>query len=463
MAQEERQNDQSEKENSLSRKDFIRSAGAIGLSLGLGSVLSGCGLSPASPAGPPLAANTPAAPLPPTPIPTVVNTWSGKPIEDPAPPTPWFCAACRTHFPSIYALKTHSDRQHSWRLPQIRVVEKPTYDQFIVEPLKRFDERSTVFSRTMWDEEYKARLAAVVSKPPVGKWEALEGRALIAGGIFVDDVAGSYHPNYYGYNGRVKNTEGLYSWDYPVGQEKYPVEDPEAMTRRIKEVAKIYGACLVGVTKVDNRWIYSHSYERSSGGTHERNEISYKYAVIIATEMDWKGINDSPSYYASGVAALGYSNMAETAGSLARYIRALGYPAVPSGNDTGQNIPMAIDAGLGELGRNGLLITPEYGSRVRLCKVFTDLPLVPDKPIDFGVQKFCETCHSCALSCPSKAIRNEDRTTEITSISNRKGLLRWPVDVAKCYIFWRENGESCSNCIAVCPWTLPGQREWLEG
>jgi epoxyqueuosine reductase len=459
MDQNDRPIEKEEKESSISRSDFIRSVGVIGLSLGVGKVLSGCGVQPTIQ---PDSAAAPTAPLPPTPLPTVVTNWSGKPIEEPPPATPWFCAACGNHFPSLYALRSHTDRQHSWRLPQIRQVDKPVYDRFTVEPIKRFDERNTVFSRSMWDKEYQEQMAAVVPLPVKDPQAAIEGRALVAGGIYVDDTAGSFHPNYYGYMGRVKNTEGLFNWDVPVGEAKYVAKDPEEMTFRVKQVARLYGACLVGVTAVDERWIYSHTFERSTGD-YEPNRISYKYAVMLAVEMDWQAINDSPSYYASGAAALGYSRMAEVASSLARYIRGLGYPAVPSGNDTGQNVPMAIDAGLGEFGRHGLLITPEYGSRVRICKVFTDLPLVPDKPIEFGVQDFCETCHSCALSCPAKAIRNTDRTTEITSISNRKGLNRWPVDVAKCYLFWRANGGTdCSNCIAVCPWTLPGQRPWLE-
>jgi reductive dehalogenase len=178
--------------------------------------------------------------------------------------------------------------------------------------------------------------------------------------------------------------------------------------------------------------------------------------------MDWQAINESPGPEASASAALAYSQMAEIASSLAKYIRALGYPAVPCGNDTAQSIPLAIDAGLGELGRNGLLLSPEYGPRQRLCKVFTDLPLVPDQPVDFGIRSFCETCHACAQACPADAIRFDERTTEPTSISNRKGILRWPVNVGNCYLFWRENRTDCSNCIAACPWALHSQRDWLE-
>src|SRR4030066_448546 len=111
--------------------------------------------------------------------------------------------------------------------------------------------------------------------------------------------------------------------------------------------------------------------------------MKLKFAIVVGVEMEWDWIKHSPYPEASAAAALGYSRMAEVASSLAKYIRALGYPALPSGNDTGQSIPLAIDAGLGELGRNGLLLSPEYGPRQRLCKVFTNLPLVPDKPIDF--------------------------------------------------------------------------------
>ena len=72
------------------------------------------------------------------------------------------------------------------------------------------------------------------------------------------------------------------------------------------------------------------------------------------------------------------------------------------GNEYGLNIPLAIDAGLGELGRNGLLTTEQFGPRLRLCKVLTDLPSELDSPVDMGVQHFCETCERCAEACPKK-------------------------------------------------------------
>ena len=73
-------------------------------------------------------------------------------------------------------------------------------------------------------------------------------------------------------------------------------------------------------------------------------------------------------------------------------------------NDTGLVIPMAIQAGLGEYARNQLLITPEFGPRLRFSKIFTDMPLKSDKPRRPGVAKFCDICTKCVDACPVKAL-----------------------------------------------------------
>ena len=459
----------------ISRRDFLRSLALLGLSLGASEILAACGKQPAPDQTPtpkypefdPGFGEATAGPAP-------TSAWTG-PGDEPAPtgeapPGPtaippkkisWLCTACGEHFPNAEALGRHTLKEHWRRLPDIQRVDQPTYRQYLVGRVERFDERNTVFSRLLWDEKYQAQVQAAAAKAPQDGWEAFEGQALVAGAIFVDDAAGSLHPGYYGYSGHVREAGGLYDWDEPPNAKRFPVPDPVWMAERIKQVARIYGADLVGITQVDPRWVYSHYYELATGN-NGKLEISYPYAIVIGIEMDWKGINESPEFEASAATALAYSRMAELSASLAKYIRSLGYPAIPCGNDSAQSIPLAIDAGLGELGRNGLLLSPEFGPRQRICKVFTDLPLQPDKPVDFGIQSYCETCHACAQSCPVDAIRWADRTTETTSISNRKGILRWPVDVARCYLFWTENGCDCSNCVAACPWALQNPRDWLE-
>ena len=127
-------------------------------------------------------------------------------------------------------------------------------------------------------------------------------------------------------------------------------------------------------------------------------------------------------------------------------------------NDTACSIPIAIDAGLGELARNGLLITPAFGPRVRLAKVFTDLPLIPDTPIEFGVWDFCMKCEKCAQRCPSQSILYGKPTEKPNNISNREGLLRWPINAETCLAFWAANGTDCANCIRTCPFNKPTGR-----
>lgn len=466
----------------MSRRDFLRAAAVVGTTLGAGNIIAGCSQQPVSGSPTPTVHsvtgvdirmddnnNRPTMPPEYKPAPTFTPQpeaeWVGRTVPTSTPRGPkileWYCSACGKHFPTLDAYQHHAVDTHAWRLPEIKRVEKPTYEQFIVGEIERFDEKNTALSRQMWDEAYMKLTAETQTRPPRDPLAALEGQALVAGAIYVDDKAGTLHENYYGYNGHVRGAGGLYDWDEPFNSTKYPVDDPLEMTERIKEVARIYGANLVGVTRLSERWVYSHYYEQATGKSG-RLTMPYMYAIVMGIEMDASMINNSPGYEASATTALAYSHMAELSASLAAYIRALGYPATPHGNDTAQSIPLAIDAGLGEVGRNGLLLTPEYGSRQRLCKVFTNLPLVPDKPIDFGIQSFCETCHSCASACPVGAIMMGDRTTEITSISNRKGLLRWPVDTARCLLFWKENGVDCSNCIAACPWSLHSKRDWLE-
>ena len=373
----------------------------------------------------------------------------------------WYCSCCGERFRTLDDLKKHAATEHTWRLPDTQRVDAPTYDQFLTDEIGPFDEKNTCFSRAAWDEPFQAQIGEYAAKAPVPDLKALEGQALVAGSIYVDKTAGALHPYYPGYFGHLHGFGGLYGWDDPVSEVDYPVPDPAWMTERIKYVAQFYGANLVGITTIDPRWVYSQYFSPVTGESGE-NKVPYKYAIVMGIEMDWKEINTSPREEASAATALAYSRMAQLSASLAKYIRALGYPAIPCGNDTAQSIPLAIDAGLGELGRNGLVLTPEYGPRQRFCKVLTDLPLVPDQPIDFGIQKFCESCHACAAACPVNAIRFEDRTTEQTSISNRPGILRWPVNVARCYYFWQENGTDCSNCVAACPWALHTQRSWLE-
>jgi reductive dehalogenase len=182
---------------------------------------------------------------------------------------------------------------------------------------------------------------------------------------------------------------------------------------------------------------------------------AFAHAIVLIHEMNYELLKTSPTYTESAATGFGYSMMAFVAGSLAHYIRTLGYRAMPCGNDTALSIPMAIDAGLGELGRNGLLITEKFGPRVRISKVLTDLPLVPDKPVAFGVKRFCDTCKRCAEDCPGTAIPDGNPTQEAPSESNNPGTYKWYVHPERCFSFWGRHRGGCGNCIRACPYNKP--------
>ncbi|MFQ6053324.1 MAG: reductive dehalogenase [Candidatus Bathyarchaeia archaeon] len=239
-------------------------------------------------------------------------------------------------------------------------------------------------------------------------------------------------------------------------RDRYEVGDVTETTRQLKRAARFYGASLVGIAELDRRWLYANRrYDLEPIDLRE----GIRYAVVMAIEMDGAGIATSPACPAAASTGVVYSRMAFLASCMAEFIRNLGYDAVPAGNDTGLSIPLAIDAGLGQLGRNGLLITPEYGPRVRLCKVFTDLPLEPDKPVDFGVTDFCRGCRRCAEACEAGAISDAREPSWTPACrSSSPGVLKWYVDGERCYEFWCDNGTDCSTCIAVCPFNR-GPRE----
>ena len=172
----------------------------------------------------------------------------------------------------------------------------------------------------------------------------------------------------------------------------------------------------------------------------------------MAVEMDYKASECSPSHIAIAATSLGYSRMAALGWSVRKFLSELGYRSFATGNDVALSVPYAVAAGLGEAGRNGILITKEFGPRVRLLKVFTELELKPDKPKVFGAAEFCRKCRRCAESCPGKAISfSDDRTCEGPTISNNPGVEKWYLNPEKCWGFWVENGGACSNCITSCP------------
>jgi epoxyqueuosine reductase QueG len=91
-------------------------------------------------------------------------------------------------------------------------------------------------------------------------------------------------------------------------------------------------------------------------------------------------------------------------------------------------------------------MTKAFGPRVRLGAVTTNLPLVPDKPVDIGVEDFCVICKKCATCCPSQSIPSDEQTVV-------NGTLRWKLNEETCFDYWAKIGTDCNVCMRVCPWS----------
>ncbi len=321
---------------------------------------------------------------------------------------------------------------------------------------QRFDQKNNLIYRPDWD-------ASLRELAPL-KWETQlrHIRHKVAGFEWKDFSLAASAQLLVSSLGTSVNTpnSGLKAWDpFPVSASfKFPEEKPAisgggGITSAIKRVARYFGANLVGIAKLDMRWVYSHHYIPSS---YESKPVQideqYKYVIAMAVEEDYEMIKTAPTalYYAEVL--LTYSRMAFLVGALAQFIRQYGYRAIPSLNDTALNIPIAVDAGLGEVGRHGVLITPQFGPRIRLCKVITDLPLSDDKPINLGVTQFCTVCRKCAKGCPSQAISYGEPTAEYSSISTNPGVIKWAVQGEKCWEYRLKHfATTCGICVRVCP------------
>lgn len=223
--------------------------------------------------------------------------------------------------------------------------------------------------------------------------------------------------------------------------------NPQAASKYIKALGKYYGALDVGICELKPYHIYSH-IGRGTGTYGEPVELSHQFGIAITVEMDYEMIGANPKAPGLMESAHQYAEAARVAVQLAAAIRALGYPACAhiDGNYRVIAPLLARDAGLGEMSRMSLLITPRKGPRVRISIVTTDLPLVADEPtIDNSVIDFCTICKKCAEVCPSQAISYDDRQ-EVDE------ALRWRIDPNQCYQYWTIAGTDCGRCMTVCPY-----------
>lgn len=221
--------------------------------------------------------------------------------------------------------------------------------------------------------------------------------------------------------------------------------DAEANTRAIKSMSYALGSEITGICEIPEYAWYSHKEDGSE------IKPGYKYAVVCLIDQGYDTMEGaSGDDFISGAQSMrAYMRGALIAGIMADHLRSLGHRARPQTNADSQllHIPLVLWAGLGELSRIGeLVLNPFIGPRFKTVVMTTDMPLVPDKPIDFGLQYFCSNCYKCARECPCDAIPFGDKVVF-------NGYEIWKPDVERCtrYRLTNQRGLACGRCMKTCP------------
>lgn len=242
------------------------------------------------------------------------------------------------------------------------------------------------------------------------------------------------------------------------------VREPALMPRSprhaatlIKKVAHHFGATLVGITRLNPDWLYDVDVRGGQPGSFAM-PAHWENAIAIGVPHEWDQMLSNPAH---GTSYDAYARAAIAAGRLTAFIRHLGYPARAHTPPTDYDLivpPILVDAGLGQQGRHGFVITPELGANFRAAVVTTSLPMEHDRPIDFGVDRFCRTCKICAEQCPSGSISFADSNEQMTT----RGYRHWEISSTTCYGFWESSmgPRGCRLCIATCPYSR--KANWLH-
>ncbi len=324
------------------------------------------------------------------------------------------------------------------------------------EDFRPFSQRNDMFTRAFWDKSVRTAqtdgfFASYRMKASYRKGDGFLQKdfALRNASWLVSDIISNR-------NAAIGKREGFQApieADTPVAEARVEIDDPAAMAAEIKRVARFFGADLAGVTDMDDRWLYAARVDaRDFSDAENALPDGLTSVIVLGHQMDQDLVATYPSALAGAATGREYSHEAAIVMQLAAYIRNLGYEAVASMNDTGLVIPFAIKAGLGEYARNQMVITPEFGPRLRFSKIFTNLPLTHDQPRRLGITEFCNQCTLCAEACPVKALPfGPKEVSGAADVSAIRGVRKWTSDAKACFGYWAKLQTDCAICMRVCP------------
>jgi ferredoxin len=329
----------------------------------------------------------------------------------------------------------------------------PAASQRDLSAVQPFDERDHMFSRdNLKSHPHLAEkyYAAHPEKKEIDEKIQNKPGMEEPGRVFYDS---QYTPIFDAVFYHLKQTRSA-AWGEPLTDKKEISK--EKLAQVIREIAFYYGAVDVGITSLNPYHLYSHA-GRHVENWGEKIQNNHCTAIVIIVAMDVAMIKSAPALPVALESSRQYVEAAKIANIIAAYIRYLGYSARAhtDGNYQLACVPAAVDAGLGTLGRIGLLIHPVYGPCVRISTVTTELDLPPTTNTKNShkwnlqtIEHFCDICKKCADNCPTQSIGKGEEPFS-------RGFRHWSINQETCYSYWKTIGTDCGFCIRVCPYTKP--------
>ncbi len=221
---------------------------------------------------------------------------------------------------------------------------------------------------------------------------------------------------------------------------------PPDFIEALEAEAFCLGASSIGYAKVPRRWVF------------QDKAVMYDNAIVVSMEMDADGINSAPSVACMRTVMETYRDLGRINNQLASFLRERDYGAHAGHPLNGLALypPLAQMAGLGWMGLNGLIITPEHGPRVRLAAVFTSIENLPfnEGNNHSWVREFCDKCRICHRECPPAAFYEdpvEQEDGQVTYVKNEF-----------CFPYFNKY-HGCSVCVKVCPFNHQPYEEIKAG
>jgi len=312
----------------------------------------------------------------------------------------------------------------------------------------RFDERDTIFSR-MTLEQGTERYGRYYDRRP-GKKTVDDTLRSAGDGAFSRKLPEAVLvESTFALIARLRDFARGFEGEYVLPYSPEKQLSPKELTDFIKKTALTYGAVLTGAAATPGDFSYS---VRGRGTLYDEPvDDLLPNTFIFAMEMSVSEMRTAPGIREAAEVATTYLRAAVPGLAIAAFLRGLGYRAVCHMDGESELVlpPVAERAGLGQIGRHGLLVNRKYGSRIRLGAVTTDAKLVFDDPVDFKLVKVCEVCRKCASLCPVQAIPAgsiiDDYPRHIRSINHEA-----------CFSAWKKFGTDCGVCVSACPYSKVG-------